>query len=200
MKKQENIKNNMALNSSIYEISLCNNLQPLDNKELNSQSKLIGLRKFKVYNKNTEPGSVKQAENQIIKKTSQLPFQNSFDEEPLPADNLGCKNLFRFFVKNGEHVYGRSNDIIMMESCDHLVNVYLALNDKLKKTIRANTLKDFLLLLPANQFIRISRFCAINIHRLSGGNWHEQTFEFDFNVSVKLKHALPQAVFKNIGK
>ena len=98
------------------------------------------------------------------------------------------------------YVYGRTNDIIMIESCDHLVNVYLAFNDKIKKTIRTNTLKDFLSLLPADQFARISRFCAVNISRLSGGSFVGQTFEFDFRISVKLKHALPQHVFKNIGK
>ncbi len=109
-------------------------------------------------------------------------------------------NLFRLFVKNGEYVYARSNDIIMMESCDHLVKVYLASNDKIKRTVRQNTLKDFLLQLPQDQFLRIGRFCAINLHRLTGGNHHEQTFEFDYRVSIKLKHAISPAAFNTIGK
>jgi len=109
-------------------------------------------------------------------------------------------NLFRLFVKNGEYAYARPNDIIMMESCDHLVKVYLAFNDKIKKTIRHNTLKDFLLQLPQDQFKRIGRFCAVNLHRLTGGNCNEQTFEFDFNVSIKLKHSISNTAFTNIGK
>ena len=109
-------------------------------------------------------------------------------------------NLFRLFIKNGEYVYARSNDIIMMESCDHLVKVYLALNDKIKKTVRHNTLKDFLAQLPQDQFMRIGRFCAVNLQRLSGGSFNEQAFEFDFKVSVKLKHAISNSVFNTIGK
>ena len=109
-------------------------------------------------------------------------------------------NLFRLFVKNGEYVYARSTDIVMMESCDHLVKVYLLLEEKIKKTIRHNTLKDFLSQLPPEQFMRIGRFCAINLQRLSGGNFNEQSFEFDFKVSVKLKHAIPSTVFNSIGK
>ena len=118
---------------------------------------------------------------------------------PSPAKrNSG--NLFRLFIKNGEYVYARSNDIIMMESCDHLVKVYLALNDKIKKTVRHNTLKDFLAQLPQDQFMRIGRFCAVNLQRLSGGSFNEQAFEFDFKVSVKLKHTLSNSVFNTIGK
>ena len=52
-----------------------------------------------------------------------------------------ASNLFRLFVKNGEYVYAKSSDIIMMESCDHLVKVYLSFNEKIKKTVRHNTLK-----------------------------------------------------------
>ena len=88
----------------------------------------------------------------------------------------------------------------MIESCNHLVYVYLAVNGAIKKTIRTSTLKDFLLQLPADNFLRISRFYAINIQRLSGGNCNEQTFEFDFKLTIKLKHTLPQAIFKNIGR
>lgn len=200
MKEQQNIKNSTAYNSSIYEIDICNNLPASGNKELKCRPQSIGIRKFKIYNKSSKAHAYKPVKNGIIKQASPSLFENNLDEEPAITDNIISNNLFRFFVRNGEHVYGRSNDIIMMESCDHLVNVYLALNDKIKKTIRTNTLKDFLSLLPADQFARISRFCAININRLSGGSFIDQTFEFDFKTSVKLKHTLPQTVFKNIGK
>lgn len=99
-------------------------------------------------------------------------------------------NIFRLCIKNGEYVYARANDIIMIESCDHLVKIHLAINDKIKKAVRNNTLKDFLLQLPQGHFIRIGRFCAVNMLRLSGGNCNEQTFEFDFKISVKLRHSI----------
>jgi LytTr DNA-binding domain-containing protein len=135
----------------------------------------------------------------INANSSSVLKRNIIDNKDLKICNTSS-NLFRLCVKNNEYVYARSNDIIMIESCDHLVSVYVAFNDKIKKTIRTNTLKDFLSLLPADQFARISRFCAVNIARLSGGSFINQTFEFDFKISVKLKHALSQHVFKNIGK
>jgi hypothetical protein len=118
------------------------------------------------------------------------------NEEGVNACN---STLFRLFVKNGEYVYARPQDILMIESCDHMVKVYLSVNDKPKKTIRHNTLKDFLLQLPQNQFLRIGRFCAVNTQRISGGNCNDQSFEFDFKISIKLKHAISQSAFGNIG-
>jgi len=81
-----------------------------------------------------------------------------------------------------------------------LVKVYLGIGDKIKLTVRNNTLKDFLALLPQMQFSRISRFCAVNIKRISGGNSNEQVLEFDFKHCVKLKHSVSHSVFSNIGK
>lgn len=108
-------------------------------------------------------------------------------------------NIFRLCIKNGEYVYARANDIIMIESCDHMVKVHLGIENKVKLTTRQNTLKDFLLKLPSAQFIRIGRFCAINIQRLSGGNCNKQTFEFDYKISIKPKHAVPNKIFTVIG-
>ena len=131
-------------------------------------------------------------------------FQNnpetsiSIDQD---AKNLSdASQLFRLCVKNGEYVYVRADDIIMLESCDHLVKVYLGIGDKVKLTTRNNTLKDFLVLLPKTHFLRIGRFCAINCKRISGGNCNTQFFEFDFKISVKLKHPVSHAIFNSIGK
>ena len=115
-------------------------------------------------------------------------------------DTSAVSDLLRLFVKKGEYVYARPCDIVMLESCDHLVKVYLLYGDKVKKAVRNNTLKDFLFQLPGKQFVRIGRFCAINVDRLSGGNYNDQTFEFDFRVSIKLKHTIPYTVFNAIGK
>ncbi len=165
-----------------------------------SQSKIISLEQESFVNK--LPEEYKRSKNQ-----KQTTAQQSFPPGKLKGienvqagvfDNASA--LFRLFVKNGEYVYAKSSDIIMMESCDHLVKVYLSLNEKVKRTIRHNTLKDFLLQLPHDQFMRIGRFCAINVHRLSGGNFIDQSFEFDFKVSVKLKHAISHAIFNSIGQ
>jgi hypothetical protein len=127
-------------------------------------------------------------------------YSNNSKENPIKPENCSCGGLFRLFIKNGEYVYVRATDIIMIESCDHLVKVYLGINGKVKLTLRHNTLKDFLSLLPQSQFIRISRFCAVNILRLSGGNCNDQTFEFDFKISIKIAHSVSHKVFSTIGK
>lgn len=107
---------------------------------------------------------------------------------------------FRLYLKKGEYIYARPEDILMIESCDHMVKVYLGVDGKAILTVRSNTLKDFLLQLPKNKFIRISRFCAINLQRLSSGNYNKQTFEFDFKISIKLKYSISHSVFTAIGK
>ncbi|MEO6548936.1 MAG: LytTR family transcriptional regulator DNA-binding domain-containing protein [Ferruginibacter sp.] len=170
---------------------------PFGNKKLND---FQILRHHAESDDNAEPGSInedrlpskkekspKQLLHKPVAKSAAAAFQNTF-------------GLLRLFLKNGEYVYARPNDIILMESCDHLVKVYLAFDDKIKKTIRHNTLKDFLSVLPEENFMRIGRFCAVNVQRLSGGNCNEQTFEFDFKVSIKLSHAISQTAFGNIGR
>lgn len=108
-------------------------------------------------------------------------------------------NLFRLSIKKDEYVYARAEDIVLVESCDHLVKVYVAFGNNFKKTVRPNTLKDFLKLLPVDQFMRLSRFCAVNTKRLSGGNSQEQTFEFDFKLSIRPTKPVPYSVFAQIG-
>lgn len=127
-------------------------------------------------------------------------FEESVPVEISPSTPQNFEKPFRLFVKNCEYVYARANDIIMIESCDHLVKVYIACNDKVKKALRHNTLKEFLSQLPQEQFLRIGRFCALNTHRLSGGNFNEQTLEFDFNIQIKLTHPISRTSFSSIGK
>lgn len=112
-----------------------------------------------------------------------------------------ASHLIRLFLKDGEYVYARADDIIMIESSNHLIYVYVAREvSKIRKTIRNSSLKDFLMELPENNFIRISRFCAVNSKRLSGGNYHQQIFEFDYCITIKPKHSVSHTVFNAIGK
>ena len=107
--------------------------------------------------------------------------------------------LFQLLVKHGEYIYVRSTDIILIESSNHWVKVHLAFDDQIKKTLRHDTLKNFLSLLSDSHFIRLGRFCAVNSYRLSGGNYNNQTFEFDFKLKVKLEHHLPNNIFNRMG-
>src|SRR5690242_10023206 len=91
------------------------------------------------------------------------PDNDSSNQEEQGADTI----LLRLFVKTGEYAYVRPRDILMIESADHLVKIYVSNGKILRKVFRHGTLKDFLASLP-RQFIRIGRFCAINSQRLSG--------------------------------
>jgi DNA-binding LytR/AlgR family response regulator len=182
---------------SDFAASANNNFSPLhsiNNEEVKLVSKLIQLPDTEELSTKVEGvlGKVKQKKQSKVRSVK----YPSYNEEASIVTN---STLFRLFVKNGEYVYARPHDILMIESCDHMVKVYLLVNDKPKKTIRHNTLKDFLLQLPQNQFVRIGRFCAVNTQRISGGNCNDQTFEFDFKISIKLKHAISQSAFSNIG-
>jgi hypothetical protein len=155
----------------------------------------------------TETGSERSFEQHPSVNTKEPKFFNKenfrlFNPVALPVPVVkppSTEDIFRLFVKHLEYVYARPNDIIMIESCDHLVRVYVGVGEKAKLTLRHNTLKDFLSKLPATHFLRIGRFCAINIKRLTGGNCNEQVFEFDFKISVKLKHFVSHTVFTSIG-
>ena len=150
------------------------------------------------FNSSSEKLSAKAEESHFFKKDAPIFFQNSIQEKISHLPDYS-NNLFRLFVKHFEYVYARPNDIIMIESCDHLVKVYIGVDGKAKLTMRHNTLKDFLSQLPQTHFIRIGRFCAINIQRLTGGSCNEQVFEFDFKISIKLKHSVSHNVFSRIG-
>jgi hypothetical protein len=186
MDEHQNIPTPTRASSSFSQENTYCDLSSQENKEVASEPKIIQINTKEAIKSNTEDFLFNDRETKIAKEPPAISYQNA--------------NLFRLFVKNGKYVYARPNDIIMMESCGHLVKVYLCVSDKIKKTIRYNTLKDLLVQLPNEQFLRVGRFCAINIYRLSGGNCNDQTFEFDFTVSIKLNHALSQSVFGHIGK
>jgi len=108
---------------------------------------------------------------------------------------------FRLSVKDGEYTYAKPDDIIMIESRDHLTIVHVAQRlGKVKTTIRNSCLKNFLLDLPKNYFLRLNRFCAVNVNRLSGGSYHQQYLEFDYCIKVKPRQPLSHAVFNSIGR
>lgn len=186
--------------SSVQENETCGTFEVIKNREVKGGSKIIQITPDEVTKPKAETFLVSGKETQNVRETSNLLLRKNSETQTSITSAQNYSNLFRLFVKRGEYVYARPNDIIMMESCDHWVKVYVTFNDSVKKTIRHNTLKDLLLLLPKNQFMRIGRFCAVNMHRLSGGNCNEQTFEFDFKVSIKLKRSVSNAVFAGIGK
>lgn len=116
-------------------------------------------------------------------------------------DNAGVNNLLRLSIKEGEYTYAKADDIIMIESSDHLTIVHIARQTgKVKRTIRNTCLKEFIAELPANYFLRVNRFCAVNLKRLSGGSYHGQSFEFDHCIIVKPKRPISHSVFNSIGK
>lgn len=189
-KYQDAATNSSVSNSSVKEYINVDNIHQADNERHEAANEIAVTKKIT---------RVKSS----AKKNWMNPLQTNYECEP-STDLVNQKislnnNILRLCIKNGEYVYARANDIIMIESCDHMVKVYLGIDNNVKLTTRQNTLKDFLLKLPSTQFIRIGRFCAINIQRLSGGNCNKQTFEFDYRISLKPKHTVPNKTFTVIG-
>jgi LytTr DNA-binding domain len=156
----------------------------------------------------TEPGSEKnlerfpsgEKEGKFFNKENFYTVQIPRERSAKTAESTSAsKTVFRLFVKHFEYVYARPDDIVMIESCDHLVRVYVGVGETAKLALRHNTLKDFLSQLPSTTFLRIGRFCAINMRRLTGGNCNDQVFEFDYKISIKLKHFVSHSVFTSIG-
>jgi DNA-binding LytR/AlgR family response regulator len=187
----------IALSSPGEEEKICNDLQSLQ-----SQPDTIHILRSTTTEEidGQRQKSSANGRGNILKEPSSPRLRNVSNVESLISPHQISKNLLRLFIKNGEYVYARPNDIIMIESCDHLVKIFLGFEDKVKKAIRHSTLKDFLLLLQDDSFMRIGRFCAVNMDRISGGNFNDQAFEFDFKISVKLKHPVSHTVFAGIGR
>ncbi len=115
-------------------------------------------------------------------------------------DDADAPRLLRLSIKCGEYTYAKSNDIVMIESSDHFTVVHVAHQQgKVKTSLRNSCLKKVLQELPQDSFLRVNRFCAINLNRLSGGSYHQQFFEFDHCIKVKPRHPLSHAVFHSIG-
>lgn len=181
---EENCSDDLKINDSIHLLST--NIPATHSKRRNSAYK----KGAKEHQYNKIPVSLLPNDP----KTGILPdFQ-----QPVITPHCAA-GLLQLFVKKGEYIYARPGDIVLLESCDHIVQVYIAYGERTKRAVRNGTLKDFLLQLPQQKFARLSRFCAVNLDRLSGGNYNQQVFEFDFRVSIKLKHSLPVAAFKTIG-
>lgn len=119
--------------------------------------------------------------------------------EDYPPSLNASISIIRLMIRKGEYLYARPSDIIMLESCDHFVKVYVLVNNMVKKALKNVSMRDFIATLPNDYFARLSRFCAVNTLRLSGGNFDDQTLEFDFSVKVQLTKPLSLAVFGNIG-
>ena len=132
---------------------------------------------------------------------TQTKENNSISETIEGADEPIATHLLRLSIKGGEYTYAQASDIVMIESSDHFTVVHVAPQaGKVKTSLRNSCLKKVLLDLPKNYFLRVNRFCAVNLNRLSGGSYHQQFFEFDYCIKVKPRHPLSHTVFQSIGK
>ena len=145
----------------------------------------VGKFKIPIPGNDTFPTPLKREESEFI---------IAKDEPDVPAD------LLRLFVKTGEYIFVHANDILMIESNDHFVKLYIAVKESYKMILRHATFKDFLALLPSILFLRLNRFCAVNVSRLTAGNCNEQYFEFDFRIIIKPTYPITPSLLSKIGK
>ena len=109
-------------------------IQSLNKKEDKINTKVIPLSEEHESIRNTENFLGEEREQDLTKKNINLLTGNDNNAKKSSVSFKYCPNLFRLFVKKGEYVYARAKDIIIVESCDHLVKVYSTVLNKFNCT------------------------------------------------------------------
>src|SRR5688572_21318156 len=111
------------------------------------------MKSYQTETNKAEPLPANGKETQFFKKDISPGYQTATKQASnTPAPPATQQSIFRLSVKHYEYVYARPDDIVMIESCDHLVRVYVGVEGRSRLATRHNTLKEFLLQLPSTQF------------------------------------------------
>lgn len=134
-------------------------------------------------------------------RRSALPHLNVIVELPAAKKHKRNKsNLFRFHKLNGENVFAHYNDLLFVETSDHLLPVSLVADKKILTVYRRQSLEEFFDLLPSKGFIKFQRFYIININRITGFNTDCRWLQFDSRYTINYKREIPPEMLKNLAQ
>jgi DNA-binding LytR/AlgR family response regulator len=105
----------------------------------------------------------------------------------------------RLLNVNGSFIYARPQQILFIESSDHMVVIYLCAADTVKRAIRYISLSEIEKLLPEGMFCRVSRYALVNINRLSGGCNDKMELEFDMCHVITTERPVPFSFLRQFG-
>ncbi len=100
------------------------------------------------------------------------------------------EELIRFEEKKERYVWTRPEEIIFVKSADHYVKSLIKCGGEKKWVTRHSTLKDLLVLLPQDIFIRLNRFYLLNRNYFSHFNENEKKLYLIDDFCIPISHRI----------
>jgi len=121
---------------------------------------------------------------------------NSFKKKTfLPSIDTGSTDvesaeLIRFEEKKEKYTWAHPDEICFAISADHYVKSLIKCGKEKKWMCRHCTLKELLVLLPTDNFIRLNKFYLLNRNHFSHINENEKILYFNDGFSILVPHGI----------
>lgn len=100
------------------------------------------------------------------------------------------EELIRFEEKKEQYIWTRSEEIIFVKSADHYVKSLIKCGGEKKWVSKHSTLKDLLVLLPHDIFIRLNRFYLLNRNYFSHFNENGRKLYLTDDFCIPIPHRI----------
>ncbi|HVX25793.1 MAG TPA: LytTR family transcriptional regulator DNA-binding domain-containing protein [Parafilimonas sp.] len=137
----------------------------------------------------------------VIHKTSAVSDFKNTDLLKLTndADAATTKtNLIRFELKRYSYIWVSANDIVFVISADHYIKSLVKINNQTKWMIKHCTIKELLVLLPHENFIRLNKFYLLNCNYFSTINHSEKIIHLTCGISIPVPHRISRFIIDMI--
>ena len=111
----------------------------------------------------------------------------------LPSTNGTWANsleFIRFEEKREKYTWVHPDEIYFAISSDHYVKTLINCGNKCKWMNRHSTLKELLLILPGESFIRLNKFYILNLNYFSHINENKRLLYFISDHSIAIPHRI----------
>ncbi len=114
------------------------------------------------------------------------------------SDSATKTNLIRFELKRYSYVWVTANDIVFVISADHYIKSLVKINNQTKWMIKHCTIKQLLVVLPGESFIRLNKFYLLNRNYFSTINAAEKIIYLSCNLSIPVPHRISRFIIDMI--
>ncbi|HWH63534.1 MAG TPA: LytTR family transcriptional regulator DNA-binding domain-containing protein, partial [Ginsengibacter sp.] len=98
--------------------------------------------------------------------------------------------FIRFEERKEKYIWAPPDEICFVKSADHYVKSLIKCGKEKKWMSRHCTLKELLLLLPDDNFIRLNKFYLLNKDHFSHIDENEKLLYFKDNFSISIPHRI----------
>ena len=102
----------------------------------------------------------------------------------------GGLDSIRFEEKKEKYIWVHPDEICFVKSADHYVKSLIKCGNQLKWTSRHSTLKELLVILPTDDFIRLNKFYLLNRNHFSHINEKEKLLYFNDDFTIPIPHRI----------